>query len=261
MTKVNTRADIANALIDSGINEKISVMEAEAFLSALAPQAGDNAEEPVGYVTAVELTHLRLGAGCVDLFGKVVPKGFEMVPLYSHPSLKDEVKGGDGEEAFIECLSAGKPFVFDPATNFLHADDGGAPDGGIKYVPVDTHPCTSTPVVSALEDKGGEKERLRFEGDLDKWMKIIGAGITGYQPEAYALMDLACYELVKLRAMLSFLNENVALELVWQEVNGDPSECGWHIFRRFGGRSDRDYKVVGTGETVEEAIKHAMEAR
>ncbi|MBM7322416.1 hypothetical protein JS562_04645 [Agrobacterium sp. S2] len=44
-----------------------------------------------------------------------------------------------------------------------------------------------------------EQERLRFEGDLDKWMKIIGAGITGFQPEAYAVMDMACHELVKLR--------------------------------------------------------------
>lgn len=44
-----------------------------------------------------------------------------------------------------------------------------------------------------------EKERLRFEGDLDKWMKIIGAGITGYQPEAYTVMDAACAELVRLR--------------------------------------------------------------
>jgi hypothetical protein len=52
----------------------------------------------------------------------------------------------------------------------------------------------------AAERAEKEKERLRFEGDLDKWMKIIGAGITGYQPEAYALMDLACQELVKLRA-------------------------------------------------------------
>jgi len=42
--------------------------------------------------------------------------------------------------------------------------------------------------------------RLEFEGDLDKWMKIIGAGITGYQPEAYAVMDWACAELVTLRA-------------------------------------------------------------
>lgn len=44
-----------------------------------------------------------------------------------------------------------------------------------------------------------DTERLHFEGDLDKWMKIIGAGITGYQPEAYAVMDQACEELVKLR--------------------------------------------------------------
>lgn len=48
-----------------------------------------------------------------------------------------------------------------------------------------------------------EQERLRFEGDLDKWMKIIGAGITGYQPEAYALMDLACHDLVKLRSEIA----------------------------------------------------------
>ena len=48
-----------------------------------------------------------------------------------------------------------------------------------------------------------EQERLRFEGDLDKWMKIIGAGITGYQPEAYALMDLACHDFVKLRSEIA----------------------------------------------------------
>lgn len=54
-----------------------------------------------------------------------------------------------------------------------------------------------------------EQERLRFEGDLDKWMKIIGAGITGYQPEAYALMDLACQEMVKLRATNAALTARV----------------------------------------------------
>ncbi|MBA8846216.1 hypothetical protein FHW02_004306 [Ochrobactrum sp. RH1CCR137] len=60
-----------------------------------------------------------------------------------------------------------------------------------------------------------EQERLRFEGDLDKWMKIIGAGITGYQPEAYALMDLACEELVKLRA------DNAALTARVKELRID----------------------------------------
>ena len=59
-----------------------------------------------------------------------------------------------------------------------------------------------------------EQERLRFEGDLDKWMKIIGAGITGYQPEAYALMDLACEELVTLRA------DNAALTAEISAISG-----------------------------------------
>lgn len=39
------------------------------------------------------------------------------------------------ESEIVDCLLAGKPFVFDPATNFGHADDGGAPEHGIKYVP------------------------------------------------------------------------------------------------------------------------------
>ena len=39
---------------------------------------------------------------------------------------------GDGEAAIIECLAAGQSFVFDPATNFLHADDGTVQ--GIRYI-------------------------------------------------------------------------------------------------------------------------------
>lgn len=54
-----------------------------------------------------------------------------------------------------------------------------------------------------------ETERLRFEGDLDKWMKIIGAGITGYQPEAYAVMDDACRELMQLRTKVAELEAAV----------------------------------------------------
>lgn len=39
------------------------------------------------------------------------------------------------ESEIVDCLLAGKPFVFDPATNFCHAVDGGAPEHGIKYIP------------------------------------------------------------------------------------------------------------------------------
>lgn len=48
------------------------------------------------------------------------------------PTLSVQVQD---ESEIVDCLLAGKPFVFDPATNFCHADDGGAPEHGIKYVP------------------------------------------------------------------------------------------------------------------------------
>lgn len=41
------------------------------------------------------------------------------------------------DSEIVDCLLAGKPFVFDPATHFCHADDGGAPEHGIKYVPTE----------------------------------------------------------------------------------------------------------------------------
>lgn len=60
--------------------------------------------KPVGYVTKNELTKLSLGASCVDLFGKVVPKGFEMVPVYSSPRENwqpIETAPKDGEWVFL----------------------------------------------------------------------------------------------------------------------------------------------------------------
>lgn len=65
---------------------------------------------------------------------------------------------GDGEAAIIECLAAGKPFVFDPATNFLHADDGTV-EYGIRYVPDDRQPAPDdqlrvTPLVWRTLDNG-----------------------------------------------------------------------------------------------------------
>lgn len=58
---------------------------------------------------------------------------------------------------------------------------------------------------ASQEERIREDERLRFEGDLDRWMKTLGAGITGYQPEAYAVMDAVCAELVRARARIAAL--------------------------------------------------------
>lgn len=49
--------------------------------------------EKIGYVTAGELAHLRLGVSCIDLFGDVVPTGFEMVPVFAPSPSKST--GGD----------------------------------------------------------------------------------------------------------------------------------------------------------------------
>jgi len=66
--------------------------------------------------------------------------------------------------------------------------------------PTAVHHLYTGQQLAEVEARVAEKERLRFEGDLDKWMKTIGAGITGYQPEAYAVLDIACDELVRLRS-------------------------------------------------------------
>ncbi|MBO1040461.1 hypothetical protein [Brucella pituitosa] len=92
-----------------------------------------------------------------------------------------------------------------------------------------------------------EQERLRFEGDLDKWMKIIGAGITGYQPEAYALMDLACQELVNLRADNAALTARVK---EWQEESERKSEDWFDFCKAIGIEID-------THEAVADAINTA----
>ena len=62
--------------------------------------------EPIGYVTAIELTQLRLGASCVDLFGKVVPKGTEMVPVYASPSIVAPVGVKPKPLEWEECTQA-----------------------------------------------------------------------------------------------------------------------------------------------------------
>lgn len=47
-------------------------------------------------------------------------------------------------------------------------------------------------------------------------------------------------------------------ELSWCEVDGDPSECAWHVHSVNGGRNDREWTVVAIGETPSEAIRAAL---
>lgn len=85
---------------------------------------------------------------------------------------KDEHIARDkmSENEIIECLLDGKPFVFDPATYFCHADDGGAPEHGIKYVPAAPQDAPVAEIVSAHGDPEafGERE-LVARVDIQKF--------------------------------------------------------------------------------------------
>lgn len=49
-------------------------------------------------------------------------------------NVEDELKRKESEEALIEVIESVDEFVYDPATGFVHADDGVAPEHGIKWV-------------------------------------------------------------------------------------------------------------------------------
>lgn len=107
------------------LQEKFARSALEAALSAAEPQpapsvtvkAGDAAAKLQRALDAASPNHKTMWVYVDDL----------------RAALSAQVQD---ESEIVNCLLSGKPFVFDPATNFCHADDGGAPEHGIKYVPV-----------------------------------------------------------------------------------------------------------------------------
>lgn len=49
----------------------------------------------------------------------------------------------------------------------------------------------------------------------------------------------------------------VNFQLSWGEVD-DPSECVWQVHSVNGGRNDREWTLVATGDTPSEAIREAL---
>ncbi|NKJ34140.1 hypothetical protein [Rhizobium sp. SG570] len=136
----------------------------------------------------------------------------------------------------------------------------GDPVAPLAEADADTRPRYSMKRMRDEIAKSAERERLRFEGDLDKWMKAIGAGITGYQPEAYALMDMACAELVTLRAKVDELQTEV---FVKQTEASGYLKAVEQLQHRI---SERDDDSVGIGMAIAAAIimrvwGHDTEAR
>ncbi len=104
---------------------------------------------------ASDFMHLFIQDGHLTVQGL---EDTDLIPAYEKLSAALSAQVQD-ESEIVDCLLAGKPFVFDPATNFCHADDGGTPEHGIKYVPaeqvqdvagwqpIETAPKDGTPVI------------------------------------------------------------------------------------------------------------------
>ncbi|MBX5140650.1 hypothetical protein HJB79_18010 [Rhizobium lentis] len=82
---MSDHASALEAAMKAGGFDPLNHVARKAVEDAIAAYLSELNTDPVGYVTKLELTKLRLGVGCVDLFGNVVPKGFEMVPVFAAP--------------------------------------------------------------------------------------------------------------------------------------------------------------------------------
>ncbi|MEZ2132523.1 MULTISPECIES: hypothetical protein [unclassified Sinorhizobium] len=75
-----------------------------------------------------------------EVYYQIALRHFEALAAalgYSVSPITPEAADTGPESEIVNALLANEPFVFDPATNFIHADDGGAPEHGIKYVPAE----------------------------------------------------------------------------------------------------------------------------
>lgn len=138
----------------------------------------DRPQQPAPSVAVKEPTERMLLAGSLVDWRKYADKKEAARDVWNTmrrnaeiPALSAQVQD---DSEIVDCLSAGKPFVFDPATNFCHADDGGAPEHGIKYVP------TAQVQDVAAEDVLSERKR-----------QVEREGWTPEHDDAYTEYELA----------------------------------------------------------------------
>ena len=105
-----------------------------------------------------------------------------------------------------------------------------------------------------LEAYGEGAEDYRIEGELPhKDTRAEGC---------YNFVERHKADLRTLLAMSSKADDVDRLpcnfELSWCEVDGDPSECAWHVHSVNGGRNDREWTTVAVADTPSQAISKAL---
>lgn len=96
------------------------------------------------------------------------------------------------------------------------------------------------------ESDYGVKWRMGFQaGRSDAIAQLVPIAMTTAAPE---------------KEMVGLDTLPTNYELSWCEIDGDPSECCWHVHSVNGGRNDRQWNVVARGETPSEAVTAALNA-
>jgi len=96
--------------------------------------------------------------------------------------------------------------------------------------------------------------------DLVAKLRSDAAFFCGWKTRSAHFLEAADYiERISSRdnGLLAWLADNPALELSWQEVGGDLSECAWHVHRCHGGRNDREWEAIAYAETPKRALELA----
>lgn len=148
------------------------------------------------------------------------------------------------ERGDIITVMSGEPesFVFDPATNFIHKDDGGAPDNAIKYVKAAlSQPTVNDEFVEGLKTEtayaigsfGGDNPLPRNQGIINQVIDHLHSqGLIGINPQWQPIETAPKSDGAILVYCADRRNVYTA---IWGQCGGVLGKDCW---KHFGGNSD-----------------------
>lgn len=118
-----------------------------------------------------------------------------------------------------------------------------------------------------------EKALLRFMADHpDEIPREVGYG-NALQALARVVLDLEQSrasshktvdnlrpEVMESFRLLEWFDKRHDLDLSWDAIDGDLSECAWRVHQSHGGHNDREWKLISHDETAIGALRKAHKA-
>lgn len=221
--RILTRRLIEKRLDGFTLESSLEILEALA--SAPAPASGgvDAVDKPCPFCGGTNTIQggddKVCGIFCKDC-GAAGPNGYQSRLQWNDRASLSPAATSRSDEV-IGALLAEKPFVFDPATNFAHADDGGAPEHGTLWAPVERVAQTSG------SEAGGEAITARYtnwRGETAERTFIphrVFFGSNEWHPEPQVLIEATDCEKGALR---TFAAAGFALAKPASSAGGDVLE-------------------------------------